>query len=85
MFDCFPLCISSFWGKFGENEHRTQTIAIQDVDTWFRVLNDDSIVVKETRIFNNDVMEVSVMKKEDACGSGGGGEQIFSWLVSQQL
>ena len=27
--------------------------------------------MKETRIFNDDVMEVSVMKKEDACESGG--------------
>ena len=46
-------------------------IAIQDIDTWFRVLNDDTLIVKETRIFNDDVMEVSVMKKEDACESGG--------------
>ena len=35
------------------------------------MLNDDTLVVKETRIFNDDVMEVSVMKKEDACESGG--------------
>ena len=33
-------------------------------------MNDDTLVVKETRIFNDDVMEVSVMKKEDACASG---------------
>lgn len=54
-----------------KNEHRTQTIAIQDIDTWFGVLNDDTLVVKETRIFNDHVMEVSVMKKEDASESGG--------------
>ena len=35
------------------------------------MLNDDTLIVKETRIFNDDVMEVSVMKKEDACESGG--------------
>lgn len=71
MFDYSPLCISSFWGKFGETEHRTQTIPIQDVDTWFRVLNDDTLVMKETLIFNDDVIEVSVIKKEDARESGG--------------
>ena len=34
------------------------------------MVNEDTIVVKETRIFNDDVMEVSVMQKEDACESG---------------
>ena len=65
------IVLSSFWGKFGENEHRPQTIAIQDEETLFRVMNDDSVIVKETRIFNEDVVEFSVMKKEDACEGAG--------------
>ena len=68
---------SSFWGKFGENEHRVQTIAIQDENVWQKLIQDESLVIKDVRIFNEDVMEVSVMKKEkDAC-KGAGKTNIF--------
>ena len=65
------LMLNSFWGKFGENEHRTQTQSIQDEDTWQKIIQDPSIMVKDVRIFNEDVMEVSTMKYEDACASSG--------------
>ena len=58
--------LNSFGGKFGENEHRTQTISIQSEDTWQKMVQDESVIVKDVRIFNEDVMEVSVLKKEDA-------------------
>ena len=68
---------SSFWGKCGENEHRVQTIAIQDENVWQKLIQDESLVIKDVRIFNEDVMEVSVMKKEkDAC-EGAGKTTIF--------
>ena len=68
---------SSFWGKFGENEHGVQTIAIQDENVWQKLIQDESLVIKDVRIFNEDVMEVSVMKKEkDAC-EGAGKTTIF--------
>ena len=64
----FLLHLSSFWGKFGENEHRVQTIAIQDENVWQKIIQDESLLIKDVRVFNEDVMEVSVMKKEkDAC------------------
>lgn len=65
------LMLNSFWGKFGENEHRVQTQSIQDEDTWQKIVHDDSIIVKDVRIFNEDVMEISTMKHEDACASSG--------------
>lgn len=69
---CSPLFIScSFWGKFGENELRTQTTTISDEDTWQKLIQDESIIVKDVRIFNEDVMEVSTLKKEDTNASGG--------------
>ena len=58
--------LNSFGGKFGENEHRTQTISIQSEDAWQKMVQDESVIVKDVRIFNEDVMEVSVLKKEDA-------------------
>ena len=68
---------SSFWCKFGENEHRVQTIAIQDENVSQKLIQDDSEMIKDVRIFNKDVMEVSVMKKEkDAC-EGAGKTNIF--------
>ena len=65
------LMLKGFWGKFGENEHRVQTQWIQDEDTWQKIVQDDSIIVKDVRIFNEDVMEVSTLKYEDACQSSG--------------
>ena len=65
------LMLNSFWEKLGENEHRTQTISIQDEDVWQKIVQDETVMVKDVRIFNEDVMEVSVLKHEDACDSGG--------------
>ena len=65
------LMLNSFWGKFGENEHRVQTQTIQDEDTWQKIVQDESIIVKGVRIFNEGVMEVSTLKYEDACQSSG--------------
>lgn len=65
------LMLNSFWGKFGENEHHTQTIAIQDEDVWQKIVQDDSVVVKDVRIFNENVMEISTLKHEDACERSG--------------
>ena len=65
------LMLNSFWGKFGENEHRVQTQSIQDEDVWQKIVQDDSIIVKDVPFFNEDVMEISTMKHEDACASSG--------------
>lgn len=35
------------------------------------MIQDETIIVKDVRIFNEDVMEVSTLKKEDANASGG--------------
>ena len=65
------LMLNSFWGKFGENEYRTQTQTIQDADTWQKIVQDPTLIVKDVRIFNEDVMEVSTIKYEDAVASSG--------------
>ena len=52
--------LNSFWGKFGENEHRTQTISVQDEDVWQKIVQDETVMVKDVRIFNEDVVEVGV-------------------------
>ena len=44
---------------------------------WQKLIQDESLVIEDVRIFNEDVMEVSVMKKEkDAC-EGAGKTNIF--------
>ena len=73
---CLLLYTFSFWEKFGENEHRPQIIAIQNEDAWQRNVKDETVVVKDTHIFNEDVLEVSVMKEDDAC-EGAGKANIF--------
>ena len=78
------LMLNSFWGKFGENELRLQTIVLQDEKTWQKLMEDDSVIVKDVRIFNEDVMEVSVLKKEDA-GESGGKVNIFIALFTTAL
>ena len=45
------LMLNSFWGKFGENEHRVQTQSIQDEDVWQKIVQDDSIIVKDVPFF----------------------------------
>ena len=81
---CLLLYTFRFGGKFGENEHRPQTIAIQNKDSWQRIVQDETVVVKDTCIFNKKVLEVSVMKKEDAC-EGAGKTNIFIALARLKL
>lgn len=65
------LMLNSFWGKFGENEHRVQTTTVSDENVWQKLIQDETVIIKDVRVFNNDVMEVSTLQKEDACeGSG---------------
>ena len=65
------LMLNSFWGKFGENEHRVKIEEVCDENVWQRLVQDDTIVVKDVRVFNNDVMEVATLQNEDACASSG--------------
>ena len=34
------------------------------MDDWYRIIQDEMIIIKDTRIFNEDIVEVSVMKKD---------------------
>lgn len=60
----FSFC--GFWGKFGEAENKPQTVTIQWMDDWYRIINDGTIHVKHGRIYNEDVMELTTVKKEGA-------------------
>ena len=67
---CSPFDIPlfySFWGKFGERENKPQTITIQKESDWYRIIQDEPIIVKDVRIFNEDAMEVTIVRKEGAC------------------
>ena len=44
---------------------------------WQKLIQDESLVMKDVRIFNEDVMEVSVMKKEKGGCEGAGKTNIF--------
>ncbi|CAH3179822.1 unnamed protein product [Porites lobata] len=46
-------------------------VASQNIQDYFGIALEDSVIVKDVRIFNEDVMEVSVLKTEDACESRG--------------
>ena len=60
----FSFC--GFWGKFGEAGKKPQTVTIQRMDDWYRIINDGTIHVKDGRIYNEDVMELTTGKKEGA-------------------
>lgn len=44
---------------------------------WQKLIQDESLVIKDVRIFNEDVMEVSAMKKEKDASEGAGKTNIF--------
>ena len=44
---------------------------------WQKLIQDESLVTKDVRIFKEDVMEVSVMKKEKGACEGAGKTNIF--------
>ena len=73
----FLLYLSSFWGKFGEHEHSVQTIAIREENVWQKIIQDESLVIKDVRIFNEDVIEVNAMKKEKDAYEGAGKTNFF--------
>ena len=56
--------------------HRVQTLSIQDEERWQKLIQDDSVIIKDVRIISQDILEVNVMKREDAC-EGGGKTNIF--------
>ena len=58
------LAFYSFWG------HMVQTLSIQDEEKWQQLLQDDSVIIKDVRIINQDILEVNVMKHEDGCEGG---------------
>lgn len=79
----FLLYLSSFWGKFVENEHRVQTIAIQDENVRQKIIQDESLVIKDVRIFTEDVREAREMKKEKDTCEGAWKTNIFiAWFTT---
>ena len=67
---CLPFDISlfdSFSGKLGERENKPQIITIQKQSDWYRIIQDETIIVQDVRIFNEDAMEVTILRKEGAC------------------
>jgi hypothetical protein len=52
------LLLNSFWGKFGENLHKTQTIVVYNAAHLFDVVSEPLIDIKQVRICNEESLEV---------------------------
>ena len=50
--------IFCFWGKSGEEENKPSTKTIQRPSDLYRLINNDTIEIRDVRIFSEDVMEV---------------------------
>ena len=67
MIDFLSLLYFSFWGKFGEAENKPSTRTIQRVEDWEKLIQDETVIVKNVNVYNEDVLEVTTVKKEGAC------------------
>lgn len=63
---CFFSMFFSFWGKFGEAQNKPSTRTIQRLEDWEKLMNDESIIVKNVNVYNEDVLEVTTIQKEGA-------------------
>ena len=61
------LMLNSFWGKFGEGENKPSCQTIQRLSDWYNITKDETIVVKDVRIYNEENIEVTTIKKDGAC------------------
>lgn len=65
------LMLNSFWGKFGENLHKAQTIAVYNAHNLFNLVSDPLADIKQVRICNEESLEVvCVDKKENEIDNG---------------
>ena len=60
------VMLNSFWGKFGEADNKPTTSTLQKVEGWEKLINDDTVIVKNVNVYSEDVMEVTTVKKEGA-------------------
>jgi len=52
------LMLNSFWGKFGEKENKSCTVAIHEPAELYRYLRDPTIELSTLRICTEDILEV---------------------------
>jgi len=59
---CFPLCIFSFWGKFGEKRNKTQTFTVTSPAELYAIVEDVDNNIHDIRICTDDIVEIDVSK-----------------------
>ena len=78
------VMLNSFWGKFGEADNKPSTTTLQKETDWEKIVNDDTILVKNVNVYSEDVLEVSTVKKDGACAPNVKGN-IFIALFTTAL
>ena len=78
------VMLNSFWGKFGEGDNKPTTSTLQKVADWEKIVNDETIHVKNVNVYSEDVLEVSTVKKDGACAPNMKGN-IFIALFTTAL
>ena len=59
---CLPLCIFSFWGKFGEKPNKTQTFTVTSPAELYAIIEDVGNNIHDIRICTDDIVEIDVSK-----------------------
>ena len=59
---CFPLCIFSFWGEFGEKPNKTQTFTVTSPAELYAIIEDVGNNIHDIRICTDDIVETDVSK-----------------------
>lgn len=59
------VMLNSFWGKFGEADNKPTTSTLQKVEDWEKIVNDDTVIVKNVNVYSEDVLEISTVKKKN--------------------
>ena len=52
---------------FGEGENKPSYQTIQRLSDWYKITKDETIVIKDVRIYNEENIEVTTIKKDGAC------------------
>ena len=65
------LMLNSFWGKFGENLHKSSTVTVTTPAQLFDLVSDPLQEVRDLHICSDRVMEVVVTRPDEECVENG--------------
>jgi DNA polymerase elongation subunit (family B) len=60
---CYKLCLNSMWGRLGMNCDRYQYKLINDPKEWYEMITDDTLILGQVDILNENSIQVFYKKK----------------------